>query len=159
MLVRLNEPMPVAAKLFWTPGIFGSGRRFKISSEAMSIRFAGMVLLGNGLRNLGSALDSGSKTVMPVPVKLTLPFASGRRLAPATLNVPPAAFRCVVRSRSVKKNSLFLPFQIFGPPSPKCGRITGPLKAYPNCARMFLGFVGWLTGWKKVRDLNLLFVS
>src|SRR6185295_13097323 len=144
MFVRLNEPMPVAAKLFWMPGTFGSGKRFKISSDAMSMRFAGIVLLGKGVRNLGSGFDNGSKTVMPVPVKFTLPLASGRRLAPATLNVPPAAFRWVVRSRSVKKNSLFLPLQVFGPPSPKCGRVTGPLKAYPNCARMFLGFVGWL---------------
>src|SRR6266566_1894472 len=129
MLVRLNEPMPLVAKLFWTPGTFGSGRRFKISVAAMSIRLAGIVLFAKGVRNLGSEFDRGSYTVIPVPVKLTLPLASGRRLADATEAVAPAELRCVVRSRSVKKKSLFLPFQILFPPSPKRGRIIGPLKA------------------------------
>ncbi len=111
------------------PAWFGSGKRLMISRAAMSIRFAGIVLFAKGVRNAGLGFDAGSKTVMPVPVKLTLPLASGRRLAGATLAVAPAAFRCVVRSRSVKKKSLFLPLQIDGPPSPKRGRMIGPLKA------------------------------
>src|SRR5690242_7042018 len=107
MFVRLKLPMPDVAKLLVLPGWFGSGRRFKISSAARSIRFPGIVLFGNGVRNLGSGLDAGSKTVIPVPVKLTFPFASGRTLAVATVAVVPAELRCVVRSRSVKKKSLF----------------------------------------------------
>src|SRR5215211_6947133 len=107
MLVRLNSATPAVAKLFVNPGRFGSGRRFMISRAATSIRFAGIVLLAKGVRSAGFGFDAGSYTVIPVPVKLMLPFASGRRLAGATLAVAPAAFRCVVRSRSVKKKSLF----------------------------------------------------
>src|SRR5262245_57740843 len=124
MLLRLNWPTPVVGKLLWKPVRIGCGRRFMISIAARSIRFAGIVLLGKGLRALGSGFpgfDAGSYTVIGVPVKLTLPLASGRRLAGATVAVPPAAFRCVVRSRSVKKNSLFLPLKIFG-------IYTGPLR-------------------------------
>src|SRR5262245_22922862 len=114
MLVRLNWPTPVDAKLFVLPDRFGAGRRLMSSSAAMSIRFPGTVLLVKAVRSAGLGFDAGSYTVIPVPVKFTLPLASGRRAAGATLNVPPAAFRCVVRSRSVKKNSLFLPLKIFG---------------------------------------------
>src|SRR5580765_7902452 len=122
MLVRLNSPTPADEKLSVLPGRFGNGSRFRISSAARSIRFPGIVLLAKGVRNAGLGFDAGSYTVIPVPVKLTLPLASGRRLAGATVKVPPAAFRWVVRSRSVKKKSLFFPLQIEGPPSPKCGR-------------------------------------
>src|SRR5215470_9407694 len=113
MLVRLKLPTPVGVKLFVKPARLGNGSRFKISTAAKSIRLAGIVLLGKGVRRRGSAFDAGSNIVAPVPAKLTLPLASGRRLAGATVNVPPPAkFRCVVRSRSVKKNSLFLPLKI-----------------------------------------------
>src|SRR5215831_11652724 len=129
MLVRLNEPTPVGVKLFVKPFNVGSGRRFMISMAAMSIRFAGIVLLAKGVRFEGSGLEAGSKTVIPVPVKFTFPLTSGRRPAGATEAVAPAEFRRVVRSRSVKKKSLFLPLQVLLPPSPKRGRIIGPLKA------------------------------
>src|SRR5262249_30206840 len=129
MFVRLNEPTPVGVKLFVKPGKVGSGSRFKISTAAGSIRFAGIVLLAKGVRFEGSGFDAGSKTVIPVPVTFTFPLASGRRLAGATVAVAPAEFRRVVRSRSVKKNSLFFPLQVLFPPSPKRGRMMGPLKA------------------------------
>src|SRR5215475_8782639 len=129
MFVRLNSPVPVLAKLFVNPGPVGAGRRLISSRAAISIRFAGITLPGKGVRRRGSGFDDGSKIMVPVPTKLTFPLASGRRLKGAIVLVVPAAFRCVVRSRSVKKNSLFLPFQIAGPPSPKRGRIMGPLKA------------------------------
>src|SRR5262245_53000337 len=94
----------------------------------------------------------------PVPAKLTFPLASGRRLGGAIVLIVPAAFLCVVRSRSVKKKSLFFPFQTFGPPSPKCGNITGPLKAYPNWPTMFLGIFVWFAAWKKFGDSKRPFV-
>src|SRR5437764_14074607 len=102
MLVRLNSATPAVAKLFVLPGRFGSGKRLMISRAAISIRFAGTVLFGNGVRSAGFGFDAGSYTVIPVPVKLTFPLASGRRLAGSTLAVAPAAFRRVVRSRSLK---------------------------------------------------------
>ena len=129
MLVRLNEATPVLAKLLVKPGPVGSGRRLISSKAAISIRLAGIILPGKGVRRRGSGFDAGSKIVAPVPAKLTFPLASGRRLAGAMVLVVPAAFRCVVRSRSVKKNSLFLPFQVLFPPSPKRGRMIGPLTA------------------------------
>src|SRR5215216_8025667 len=123
MFVRLNSPVPAVAKLLVKPGWFGNGKRLMISIAAMSILFAGIVLFGKGVRNAGFGFEAGSKTVMPVPVKFTFPFASGRKLTGATLAVAPAALRCVVRSRSVKKKSLFLPSHVDGPPSPNFGRI------------------------------------
>src|SRR5215216_1906740 len=129
MFVRLNSPVPAVAKLFVKPGWFGKGKRLMISRAATSILFAGIVLFGKGVRNAGFGLEAGSKTVMPAPVKFTLPCASGRKVAGATLAVVPAAFRCVVRSRSVKKQSLFLPNHADGPPSPNFGSTIGPLNA------------------------------
>src|SRR5689334_14212371 len=122
MLVRLNSPVPVLAKLLVNPAAVGAGKRLISSMAAISIRFAGIILPGKGVRRRGSGFDAGSKIVVPVPVKLMFPLGSGRRLNGAIVLTVPAAFRCVVRSRSVKKKSLFFPLQTLGPPSPKCGK-------------------------------------
>ena len=118
MLLRLNEAVPFVRKLLTKPGRFGSGSRLMSSRAAMSMRFAGIVLFGKGVRSAGFGLESGSKMVAPPSAavgKRTLPCASGRRLAGARLTLlSRERFRRVVRSKSVKKNSLFL---MIGPPT------------------------------------------
>ena len=60
---------------------------------------AGMVLFGKGVRSAGFGFDAGSKTVMPVPVKFTLPLTSGRR---ARRRDTGCGTRCIALCRPLK---------------------------------------------------------
>src|SRR3954468_11395792 len=74
------------------------------------MRSVGIVLLANGVRPVPSALPVlGSKTVVPVPLKLP-----ARSAAVGTVRLADAARRRVVRSQSAKKKSLFF---TMGPPN------------------------------------------
>src|SRR5688572_19793950 len=124
-LVRSNIATPLATKFCWKPGPVGRGSNAIKAADALDIRFAGMMFPGNAVRNAGSGLDAGSKihpatgvTLQLVPAGIkeekSTPFGPGRSTAGARLTtlIREVLF-LVVRSRSEKKNNLFV---TIGPP-------------------------------------------